>query len=443
MERDLAIRRLCRAATTALLAVQVLGAAGCSLLADERRQDVLDVNLAAFSTPPKGPMPEVVEIPMAEVEPPSVTEVTETQVLGDGETVTSKKELVTALDPATQKPTTQVTNRSVVQSVRVGQRWPVEGLVGQINGRPIFANDFFKVIEDRILLEASSPDQRAARQRIDAIVHQRFVEVVDSELVLAEAESRLSPEMKQGLLGWLRDLQEQAIAQRGGNRASAEEALRDEGSGTIEDYVNFTKNYQLQQDLLNRKVRPRVIVSWRDIERRYDKDRAMYAPDPSYKVARIRLFKDSQADKIEQVKKLLAEKRPFAEVAESVGMQNGGFWREVRVRDGKMDLGDLLDPVRSALEKLLPGMVSEPIDQRTSVMWLAIVGSDVPPSVSIFDGSLQLQLRGQLYGERFQVERAAYLQSLRRRWLSGSIAKMEERLKKMAPDRYLDPTKLR
>ena len=443
MERDTLIRRLSRAAAAALLAAQAIGPAGCSLLADERRQDVLDVNLAAFSTPPQGPMPEVVEIPMAEIEPPSTTEVTQTEVLGDGETVTTKKELVTALDPATQKTTTQVTNKSVVQSVRIGQRWPVEGLVGQINGRPIFANDFFRSIEDRILLEASSPDQRAARQRIDSIVHQRFVEVVDSELVLAEAESRLSPEMKQGLLGWLRDLQEQAIAQRGGNRASAEEALRDEGGSTIEDFVNTTKNYQLQQDLLNRKVRPRVIVSWRDIERRYDKDRATYAPDPSYKVARIRLFKDTQADKVEQVKKMLAEKKPFGEVAEAVGMQNGGFWREVRVRDGKMDLGDLLDPVRSALDKLLPGMVSEPIDQRTSVMWLAIVGSDVPPSVSIFDGPLQLQLRGQLYSERFQVERASYLQSLRRRWLSGSIAKMEERLKKMARDRYLDPTKLR
>ena len=165
MDRDTVIRRLSRAAAAALLAAQAIGPAGCSLLADERQQDVLDVNLAAFSTPPKGPMPEVVEIPIADIEPPSTTEVTQTEVLGDGDKVTTKKELVTALDPATQKTTTQVTNKSVVQSVRIGQRWPVEGLVGQINGRPIFANDFFRSIEDRILLEASSPDQRAARQR--------------------------------------------------------------------------------------------------------------------------------------------------------------------------------------------------------------------------------------------------------------------------------------
>ena len=117
MDRDLSIRRLSRAAAAALVAMQVFATVGCSLVAAERQQDVLDVNLAAFSTPPKGPMPEVVEIPMAEVEPPSVTEVSETQVLGDGETVTSKKELVTALDPATQKPTTQVTNRSVVHTI--------------------------------------------------------------------------------------------------------------------------------------------------------------------------------------------------------------------------------------------------------------------------------------------------------------------------------------
>jgi hypothetical protein len=442
MERDPAIRRLARAlAPVAAWACLLAGPAGCGILAEERQQDVTEVSLAAFSTPPKGAVPEVVEIPMAQVEPPAVTEVTETEVLGDGSKVTSRKELVTAVDPATQKVTTQSIDQGVTQTVRIGQRWPVESLVGQINGRPIFANDFFRASEARILNIVANPNQQAAKAQLEALVHENFVRKVNSELVLAEAESRLSPEMKQGVLAWLRQLQEQTIAQRGGSRSSAEETLRDEEGMGIDDYVRVNKEKALASDLLRRKVAPRVIVSWRDIERRYDQNRAMYAPDPTYKVARISLTKDAQADKIATVRRMLAEKRPFTEIATAVGVPKEGAWQEFRVTDGKMQLGDLADDLRAALEKLVPGMVSGEIERRTTIVWLSIVGAEIPPSASIFEPLVQLSIRGQLMGERDEVEQAAYLASLRRRWLSSSIAKMELRLQKMARDRYLDPTK--
>jgi hypothetical protein len=442
MDRDPAIRRFARAiAPAAAWAFLVAGPAGCGIVAEERRQDVTEVNLAAFSTPPKGPAPEVVEIPMAQVEPPAVTEVTETEVLGDGSKVTSRKELVTAVDPATQKATTQSIDQGVTQTVRIGQRWPVESLVGQINGRPIFANEFFRASEARILNIVANPNQQAAKAQLEALVHERFVQKVNSELVLAEAESRLSPEMKQGVLAWLRQLQEQTIAQRGGSRSSAEEALRDETGMGIDDYVKQSKESELARDLLRRKVAPRVIVSWRDIERRYDQNRAMYAPDPTYKVARISLTKDAQADKIATVRRMLAEKRPFTEIAAAVGVPKDGAWQEFRVTDGKMQLGDLADDLRAPLEKMVPGMVSGEIERRTTIVWLSIVGAEIPPSASIFDPLVQLSLRGQLMAERDEFERNTYLTSLRRRWLSSSIAKMELRLQKMARDRYLDPTK--
>ena len=167
----------------------------------------------------------------------------------------------------------------------------------------------------------------------------------------------------------------------------------------------------------------------------------MYAPDPTYKVARISLTKDAQADKIATVRRMLAEKRPFTEIAAAVGVPKDGAWQEFRVMDGKMQLGDLADDLRAPLEKMVPGMVSGEIERRTTIVWLSIVGAEIPPSASIFDPLVQLSLRGQLMAERDEFERNTYLTSLRRRWLSSSIAKMELRLQKMARDRYLDPTK--
>ena len=423
-----------RAAAVGLLA----GLAAC-VGASEHDQSVREVGLEAFSRPLEGAVPEVVATPMPNVAEPTVEQVESETDDGTGGTVMRRETRVTALDPATQKETTQTVAETEKRTLRVGQRWPVESLVGQINGRPIFAEEIFRQIEAAVMLAAQDPNPDNARQQVDALVRRAFRQQVESELILAEAESRLSPEMKQGLLSWLRDLQETTIAQRGGSRASAEEALRDEMQMSVEEFVEFRKNAELTRDILRRKVEPRVVVSWRDVERLYGTRRAAYAPDPVYRLGRIRLSKESQADKVELARRLLAEGKPFPEVADAVGMPEHGAWRTVTLSDGAMNLSDLTDDLQKAIGPLKPGQVSEPLEQRTSVSWYAVVGTDSPPSVSIFDRDLQLLLRGELFATQERIEQARYIQSLQRRWLGTSIARMEVRLVQMARERYLDP----
>jgi DNA-binding TFAR19-related protein (PDSD5 family) len=429
-----AVARVARFAGLAALA----GAVGCASDA-ELSQDVREVGIDAFSQPIDGPVPEVVATPMADVQDPTVEVTSESTQAGDGSLVERKETRVTAVDPASQKEVTQLAAETETRSLRVGQRWPVESLVGQINGRPIFAEEIFRQIEAAVMLAAQDPNPDSARQQVDALVRRAFRQQVESELILAEAESRLTPEMKQGLLSWLRDLQETTIAERGGSRAGAEEALRDELQMSVEEFVEFRKNAELTRDILRRKVEPRVVVSWRDVERLYGTRRSAYAPDPVYRLARIRLSKDSQADKVELARKLLAEGRPFPEVADAVGMPEHGFWRNVTVSAGSMNLSDLTDDLQRVIAPLSPGQVSEPVEQRTSVSWYSVTGSDAPPSVSIFDRDLQLALRGELQATQERIEQARYIQSLQRRWLGTSIARMEVRLVQIARERYLDP----
>ena len=417
-----------------------IGVGGCSS-SPELTQDVRDVGIAAFSKPPKGPMPEVVATPMPDVEPPSVTEIDHSVETADGTRFERKSEAITAVDPATQKTTTEVVDRGSSPALRVGQRWPVESLVGQINGRPIFAEEIFRQIEAAVLLAAQDPNPDNARAQVDAIVRKAFRQQVESELILAEAESRLTPEMKQGLLGWLRDIQETTIAQHGGNRSGAEESLRDEMQMSIDEFVKFRKNTEITRDLLRRKVQPRVVVSWRDVERLYSQRRGAYAPDPVYQLGRIRLLKDSQADKIETVKKMLAEKKPFTEVADAVGVPDHGAWQKVTATGGKMNVSAMTDDIQRVLAPLAPGAVSEPLEQRSSIQWFSVIGTEQPPVVSIFDRDLQLMLRGELQGTQERIEQARYIQSLQKRWLSASIAKMEVKLVQIARERYLDPLK--
>ena len=225
----------------------------------------------------------------------------------------------------------------------------------------------------------------------------------------------------------------------GGSRATAEEALREEMQMSVEEFVEFQKNRELTMDVLRRKVAPRVVVSWRDVERLYAARRSAYAPDPVYRLGRIRLSKDTQADKVETARRMLAEGKPFPEVADAVGMPEHGLWRTVKLADGRMNLSDLTEDLQKAIAPLAPGKVSEPVEQRTSIAWYSVIGEDAPPSVSIFDRDLQLSLRGELNATQERIEQARYIQSLQKRWLGTSIAKMELRLVQIARERYLDP----
>jgi len=438
--RSLLSRCATRLAPAALCGVVALWGGGCGTTS-ELEQNVKDVDIAAFSTPPTDHVPEVVATPLAEVEPPSTTDFEHVTTLADGTKVTRAVEAVSAMDPATGKPMTEFVDETSSKSLRVGQRWPVECLVGQINGRPIFAEEIFKQVEAAVLLAARDPNADNARQQVDAIVRKAFRQQVESELILAEAESRLTPEMRQGLLGWLKDIQEQTIAQHGGTRSGAEEAMEDEMQMSVEEYVTATKNRELTRDILRRKVDPRVVVSWRDVERLYSQRRSAYAPDPLFRLGRIRLSKEQQADKVETVKKMLAEKKPFQEVADAVGMPEHGFWRAVTATGGRMNVGDMTDDLQKVVGKLGVGDVSEPLEQRTTISWFSVIGTEVPRSISIFDPDLQLNLRGELRGTQERMEQARYIQSLQKRWLGASITKMELRLVQMARERYLDPLK--
>ena len=125
------------------------------------------------------------------------------------------------------------------ESIRVGVRWPIDGLVGQINGRPVFVAEFFIPIEDRLAQLGRDQDPMTARRAIIQIVRERFIAYVNSELIIAEAESELTPEMQQGIFGWLGMMEQQVTAQRGGTRFEAEESIMAETGLTMEEFSDL------------------------------------------------------------------------------------------------------------------------------------------------------------------------------------------------------------
>ncbi|MGA0174881.1 MAG: hypothetical protein ACO3NL_14740, partial [Phycisphaerales bacterium] len=334
-------------------------------------------------------------------------------------------------------PTVAESDRVLVEPLPVGRNWPVESLVGQINGRPIFAGEFLAPIEDRLLRIAATPERAEARRGIIELVRARFEEFVDSELVISEAESGLSPEQKQGLFAWLTNLREEEIARRGGSTASAEESLLSQEGLSLEEFMARRRDIALASDLLRRKIDSRVIVSWRDVELEYQRREKDLNPPGLIRIGRIRLTERSDgAEKIAEVKSRFEKGESFAEVAASLGLPDGGFWREFPLTDQGLAGLDLSEEFRNALAAAPPGGAGPPIERAGAATWLGVLAEVRPEPVSLFDPGVQLMIREALRNQQFGIEQQRYLQSLRRRWVSDDINVMRERLVAIALDRY-------
>jgi len=317
-----------------------------------------------------------------------------------------------------------------------GVAWPVEGLLGQVNGRPIFADEFFELIEDQLRQAAANPDRGVGREQFIRIVRAAFVRTVESELVVAEAESQLTAEQQQGLLAWLRTIQEETIAERGGSRSAAEASLAAEEDKSLDEFMQQRRDVAIAGRLLNQKLEPRTIVSWREVQQAYERDRKIYNPPPQIRIGRIRFDSKAEIDKIERMKLLVSQGKTFPELVRAFDVPKDGVWQTSDLTAEGIGGLPLNDSVKSRLKDLKPGEVSQPLEQTDLTSWFSVVSIDTPVSRSIYDREVQLAIEGQLRAVRKSIERQRYIATLRSRWVNDDIAEIEQRLVDFALERY-------
>ncbi|MDA1007745.1 MAG: hypothetical protein O2800_01890 [Planctomycetota bacterium] len=319
-------------------------------------------------------------------------------------------------------------------TMRAGRRWVVDALIGQINGRPLYAGEFLETIEDRILrLVAEQPDERA-RVMAAQIVSERLAQYVNTELIIAEAGATLSPEMKQGLLAFLQDLRERTVAGFGGTRQGAESTVRDLYGMTLDEYVVERKNEAMARELLRKRVEPRVIVSWRDVEIEYARRQAEFSPAGRIVVGRISLRADDP--RAEEITQRLGNAESFPAVAAELGTENGGVWKQFDFpAEGIAGLG-LAEDIRSSLGAVPQGQASAPIKRATMIQWYCVLDMQSAQTRTIWDPTVQEELRFEISNKRSIREQDRYLLSLRDRWITNDFDDMRRRLISIAIQRY-------
>ncbi len=345
-------------------------------------------------------------------------------------------------EPSKSPPSKPAASSGTTTDPDGSERWLVDALVGQINGRPVFADEFLEPIAARLQEIARGEDRALARRQLISIVQERFQDWVNSELIISEAESNLTPEQQQGFFGWLKTMQEGTIASYAGNREEAREAMREDLGMDIDEFMRQRRDAALAQYLLDRKVKPRTIVAWRDIEREYRNREAEFNPPAKVSIGRLALDAVRDADQVAKVKGWIAEGKSFVEIADALKLDKGGIVVRVPLKAGEtaeaaIEASDDIAPaVKAKLKGLAPGVLSSPIERGTSLTWLAVVEVKQDAGRSLFDPNVQMQLRKEIDGIRSVVERGRYIGRLRSRWVSDDINRIEERLLLIAFERY-------
>ncbi len=318
----------------------------------------------------------------------------------------------------------------------------VESLIGQVNGRPIFADEFFEPIEDELRAEARNRrNDREYAQFAYQRIARRLNDVVLNELFLAEAEGKLNAEQQKGLLGFVRNLKEEIVAEKKGIASEAEARILEEEGMSLDDYIGERRDQELIRSVLIENVRPRVIVSWRDIERAYRMNFDEFNPPATISIQRITFRDADNASRILEIQDMIDGGASLEELGALPDVRVRGA-QDLQMPDGTVDSMEIDERLRDAIRGVGPGQVSPQVVMNTSIWWIAVVKIDRPEGKSIYDPEVQAALRQGIFNQQFQKERVRYVKSLFDEGVQARLDEMSNRLLVIAFQRYGRPSDL-
>ena len=132
-------------------------------------QGARQVQLEDFTTRSSVPQGNVLQVPQEVLASPEVVTTTEETEIGDTEVSVTRREIIVD-EPGVGAEGADLGAVEFDETIKVGVRWPVDGLVGQINGRPVFAAEFFLPIEDRLIRIAADAGPEGSQRAIISLV---------------------------------------------------------------------------------------------------------------------------------------------------------------------------------------------------------------------------------------------------------------------------------
>lgn len=332
------------------------------------------------------------------------------------------------------------------RSTNVGERFETDAMVGQVNGRPIYANEVFKPIdaELRSLGEHLSPEQ--FRRRIigrmpdgTRLIPDRLMSIVINALILGEAERDLTEQEEMLVRNYLKEQREELMRRSLGSIARAEEMSRLRGR-SLKEELEEKRQGVIVHRYVQRKLMPMINVTRRDIESYYYSHSEQFNQPPGRAVRMIRTRSNGNAERIDQ---LLSEGASFIEVARSglneYKQEEGGLYSEHTTGKRIFEFNKLNDAVLALGE----GEHSQRLEVRSFSVWLFVDEIFPENNKSLTEAQRQIEryLKNSQYNLLYREYRAKlvneYIGSLRRGSADSSVEEMAETLTDVASSRYV------
>ena len=214
---------------------------------------------------------------------------------------------------ATTQPAISSQDTKPNASKAIAGTYHVAGMVGQVNGRPIYAQNIFKDVHERLTDLGQRLPIGKFRQQASTLLQGRLQQIVMDALVLGEAEKQLTQANNTGILNFLKEERKKLIRELGrGSEELANERSRTTSGMSLNQRISERRNQIIVQSYLKEKLWPKINVSRKDIERYYHDHFEEFNPPQTRTIHMIRTHNDNVAN---QIDKELASGRSFLDIA--------------------------------------------------------------------------------------------------------------------------------
>ncbi len=263
---------------------------------------------------------------------------------------------------------------------------PVQGLIGQVAGDPIYAHAVLDGIEEQLAAIGQRESSEVFRERAYALILRRVQEIVQNMLTLDEAERALSTAEQAGLRMMMDFQREELLRRYGrGSIALAKRNIVEQTGTTLDKTLQDFRDTVIIRTYLDRNLDPLVEVNRRDIARFYRDNYERFNPQAKREVLLLWASDEAQA---EAFQKRLESGEPFAQVADDPANAYAGGNSPYEVTGDAEVFGSKVDP---ALFDLEADQWVGPIRERGRFWFIYLQSLDQPQRISELEAQVEIE----------------------------------------------------